>query len=109
MKNFKAKEIRNFVSKNAKVQYKTIRVSSTTDKKPIHWEQAKQYYDLLIKSGLNANKIGVVVKALDSNKTLKSFNDANLKNWDDDEYYADKAKDIDKFNSYFYVDFTIKK
>ncbi len=41
--------------------------------------------------------------------TIKSFEEDDLKPWDDDEYYQDRAKDAKKFNEYEWVDFMIEK
>ncbi len=41
--------------------------------------------------------------------TIKSFEEDDLKPWDDDEYYQDRAKDGKKFNEFEFVDFMIEK
>ena len=40
--------------------------------------------------------------------TMKSFEEDELKEWDSEEYYQDRAKDTKKFNQYDFIDIIIK-
>ena len=107
VKKFKVVEIENKTSKNKKVSWKTIRVGEKDAKTKMKWKEVDKYYNKLIETGYTSEQISIAVMGVDY-KTLKAFEDDDLKPWDDEEYYKDKVKYPTKFNEYFFVDFMIK-
>lgn len=67
----------------------------------------KDYYKVLIDAGFDENDIFISAMGMDKPTTLKTY-DGELKPFDDDDYYKDKAYDRSKFDSYFWVMFRLK-
>jgi hypothetical protein len=109
---------------NMKVYYgskkfgeKTIRLTPTKGK-TISFKDIKEFYKQLI----NTNEFdieNIIIKGMSPDKetllgvghgltTIKKLMD-DIKDFDEDEYYADKAKDTTKFENFFWCDFIIYK
>ena len=105
-KNFTYEKFEPKETKNKKIVRKTLRIRRQKGK--MTYADIKQIYeDMIDKKKLVAEKVaicGMTEKYL----TLKSFEEDDLKPWDDDEYYQDRAKDSKKFNEYDFIDLIIK-
>jgi hypothetical protein len=96
---------------------KTIRLTPSKDK-TISFKDIKEFYKTLIKVK-DFNIENIIIKGMSPDKetllgvgkgitTIKNLMD-DIKDFDEDEYYADKAKDTTKFENFFWVDFIIFK
>ena len=106
------------VNQNQKLKSKTIRLTPKKGE-TMNFKDIKGFYNKLIDNGkVKPEEIQMVgmspdkmrhLNSTDRKKgmlTLKQLND-DFKNFDDDEYYKDSARDIEKFNKFFFVDFII--
>jgi hypothetical protein len=100
-------EIANRRTENNQLQRKTIRIKAKNNNK-ITFHDIRRFYDKLIDDGQDPNMLSVTAMFNDSIKTIKTFNEDDLKNYDDDDYYKDRAADHTKFDSFFFVDFYFK-
>jgi hypothetical protein len=92
--------------KNKYVQEKEIKIYRT-DKKNFTTADMRVLYNGLINSGISPNKIAVKALGVDGWRTVKSYT-SSFKDWDDEDYYAEKDIDADKFNSFFHATFYIR-
>ena len=105
-KNFTYETFEPKEKKNKKIVRKTLRIRRQQGKMT-YADINVIYEDMLNKKKIIAEKVaiaGMTEKYL----TLKSFEEDELKPYDDDEYYQDRAKDSKKFNEYDFIDLIIK-
>lgn len=106
-KNFMFEVFEPKGTKTKSIIRQTIRVRR--NKGEMTYADVKNYYnDLVKKLKLDTEKIAIGGMT-EKYYTIKGFNDDDLKPWDDDEYYRDRAKNSKKFNQYEFVDFMIEK
>jgi len=106
-KNFKFQVFEPKQTKNKGIIRQTIRVRRNTGN--MTYADVKTYFDDLIKKlKIDSDKIAIGGMT-EKYYTIKGFADDDLKPWDDDEYYQDRAKDGKKFNEFEFVDFMIEK
>lgn len=105
-KNFTYETFEPKETKNKKIVRKTLRIRrhkgkmTYADIKVIYEEMSK-------KQKLVAEKVAICGMT-EKYYTIKSFEEDDLKPYDDDDYYKDRAKDSEKFNEYDFVDLIIK-
>lgn len=110
MKNFKIEIIQN--KKTDTLVKKVIRIKATNDKMMTINEVKKFYKYLLDEKQIDTSNISILGKSTDKHRTLKTFDDTDLKLWNDENYYEDKPdkKQLSKvLNEFFYVDFIFNK
>ena len=106
-KNFTFEKFEPKQTKNKMIIRQTIRVKRNNGK--MTYADVETYYnDLIKKLKLDSDKIAIGGMT-EKFYTIKGFDDEDLKPWDDDEYYQDRAKDGKKFNEFEFVDFMIEK
>lgn len=106
-KNFKFEVFNPKQTKNKSIIRQTIRVRRHNGN--MTYADVKTYFDDLVKKlKIDSDKIAIGGMT-EKYYTIKGFADDDLKPWDDDEYYQDRAKDGKKFNEYEFVDFMIEK
>lgn len=109
MKNFVIEPVKN---KKSSIVRKTIRFNATNNNK-MTLNDVKKFYDyLLTQRNMSIYDISVLVKSDEGHKTLKTFDDTQLRLWNDENYYEDKPNKkqlIKALNEYYYVDFIFKK
>jgi hypothetical protein len=108
MKHFKIEEFKSQHNKN--IVRRTVRIKAP-NKKLISIDDINKFYNSLRNKGISYKDISISAM---SNQfyTLKSFDDDEIKPWDDEDYYQDKAskKTMKKLLTEFYfVDFIIKR
>lgn len=111
MKNFDIQIIENKKSSNNKIVRKTIRFKAKNSNKILLKDVEKYYNYLVTERNINPYDISILGMS-DMFRTLKVFNDPDIKPWGDVEYYADKPsknKLAKSLNEYFFVDFIFKK
>jgi len=106
MVKFEVVELQNNASKNDKLKRRVIRVKAKNNKQ-MTYDEIREYYDAITKK-YNPNKVSISGMGQDKYLTMKGFDEDELKPWDDDDYYTDRAKDAEKFDKFFFVDFTFK-
>jgi len=104
---FTQEVIQNKKSKNGAIQRKTIRLKAKNNNM-ITFNEIRQFYNSLINSGEEANKISISGMNIDKYLTMKSFTDNELKPFDDDDYYANRTADTQKYESFYFVDIYLK-
>jgi hypothetical protein len=111
MKNFDIQIIESKKTSNNKIVRKTIRFKAKNGNK-MTLKDVEKYYEYLVnEKNMNPYDISISGQS-DLYRTIKSFNDYDLKPWGDIEYYQDKPskKSLAKIlNEYFYVDFYFRK
>ena len=86
---------------------KTIRVTRGGGKKKTFNEKdIEELYDQLKGQGYKPNDININVMGITNDFTIKYFNSDAF--YDTNDYYKDKVRDPNKFDSYDYADITIK-
>lgn len=108
VKKFVVKEIENKTSKNKKVSWKTIRVGGKDNKTKLSYQDVETYYNRLLNMGYDSSQINIGVMGTEY-RTMKGYNEDDLPDWDNDEYYRDRVKTPTKFNSYFFCDFMLRQ
>lgn len=110
MKNFDIQIIEN--KKTEFLVKKTIRFKATNNKM-MNINEVKKYYEYLLnEKNIDTSNISILGKSKEGFKTLKTFDNTDLKLWNDENYYEDKPdkKKLSKIlNEYFYVDFIFNK
>ena len=112
MRNFEIQIIENKKTKNNKIVRKTIRFKAKNEKK-MTLKEVNEYYDYLVnEKQIDPHDISILGMS-DMFRTLKSFDDNEVKNWDYIDYYQDKPE-IDKkmqklLTEFFFVDFVLKR
>jgi hypothetical protein len=100
--------IENNKSKNGKLKRKTIRMKAKNNN-PITFEELNDFYNGFIERGEDPNKISISGMNADRYITMKGFDDPDLRRLDLDEYYVNRTtNNVDKFESFFFVDFYFK-
>lgn len=111
MKNFDIQIIENKKTSNKKIVRKTIRFKAKNNNK-MTLKDVEKYYEYLVYEK-NINPYDISISGMsDMFRTLKTFDDIDLKPWGDIEYYQDKPskKSLAKIlNEYFFVDFVFRK
>ena len=95
--------IQNKKSKNGAIQRKTIRLKAKNNNM-ITFNEIRQFYNGLINSGEEANKISISGMNIDKYLTMKSFNEMDVKPFDEDDYYANRTNNPQKYESFYFVD-----
>jgi hypothetical protein len=95
--------IQNKKSKNGAIQRKTIRLKAKNNNM-INYNDIRQFYNGLINSGEEANKISISGMNIDKYLTMKSFTEPELKPFDNDDYYSNRTTDTAKYESFYYID-----
>jgi hypothetical protein len=105
------------MNENKKLKSQTIRLTPIKGE-TLDFEDIKNFYKTLIKKKIHkSDEIQIVgmspdkMRFLGDNKghtTIKNMND-DIKDFDLDEYYEDKAKDIAKFDKFYFCDFIIMR
>jgi hypothetical protein len=88
--------IQNKKSKNGKLQRKTIRLKAKNDN-PITFDEVRNFYNRLIASGEESNKISISGMNIDKYLTIKGFDEADVKPMDEDEYYENRTNNPQKY------------
>ncbi len=107
MRNYEMGEIKNKSTKNKLIVSKTIRIKAK-NKDLITYDEIRAFLNSLVKKGMNASKISIGGMNADKFYTMKTFDEDELKPWDDDDYYKDRVKDTTKFDKFMFVDFNIR-
>jgi CRISPR/Cas system type I-B associated protein Csh2 (Cas7 group RAMP superfamily) len=90
-KHMRRKNIRA-IMKNGKMKYKQIR----------------ELYDALITQGIDASRISVHALGPVSYYTFKSLKEIELKEFDAEDYFKNRAKDYAKFDGFEFCDFVVR-
>ncbi len=112
MRNFDIQIIENKKTKNNKIVRKTIRFKAKNNKK-MKLSEVKEYFNYLVnEKQIDPHDISILGMS-DMFRTLKSFDDSDIKEWDYQDYYEDKP-DIDEkqkklLTQFFFVDFVLKR
>lgn len=105
-KNFTFETFEPKETKNKKIVRKTIRIKRNEGK--LTYADLKLLYeDILKKQKVVAEDVAICVMS-ERYLTIKSFEEDEMKEWDSNEYYQDKAKNTEKFNEYSYCDIIIR-
>ena len=99
--------IQNKKSKNGKLQRKTIRLKAKNNN-PITFNEVRTFYNRLIDSGEDATKISMSGMNIDKYLTMKTFEENELKPFDEDDYYGNRTNNPAKYETFFYCDFYLK-
>ncbi len=99
--------IQNKKSKNGKIQRKTIRLKAKNNN-TITFNEVRNFYQGLIASGEDSNKISISGMNIDKYLTMKSFEEGDIKPMDDDDYYANRTNNPQKYETFYYVDFYLR-
>jgi hypothetical protein len=111
MRKFDIQIIENKRTKNDKIVRKTIRFKAKNNKK-MKFSEVRQYFNYLVnEQHINPHHI-LILGMSDMFRTLKAFDDDDVKEYDDADYFEDKpqkeeVKDV--LNNFFFVDFVLKK
>ena len=106
-KNFLFETFEPKQTKNKKIVKRTIRIKRNNNKKITYADLKYLYDDIMKKQKVESDEIGVCVMA-EKYLTIKNFEEDDLKPWDDENYYKDRAKDASKFNEYNFIDIIIR-
>jgi hypothetical protein len=104
---FTQEVIQNKKSKNGKIQRKTIRLKAKNNN-TITFHEVRNFYQGLIASGEDSNKISISGMNIDKYLTMKSFEEGDIKPMDEDDYYANRTNNPQKYETFYYVDFYLK-
>ena len=101
-------EIKNFDNmKKGSILRKTVRIQPKGNAK-LNYKDVKALYNR-VSQKRDPDDIHIVCKTIDgTHVTLKTFDEDDIKEWDDPEYFKNKVKDTSKFFDFHYVDFYIK-
>ncbi len=95
-------------TKNEAIMSKTLRIKRKQNELSTYAD-IKTIYDSIIESKkFEAGHISIGVMTDSGYLTIKSFGEEDLKQWDDEDYYRDKALS-ERFNEYQFFDIYIMK
>jgi len=70
--------------------------------------QVRQIFETLQKK-YKPEQLSITTKFIDGNmKTIKTYEDEDVRDWDEENYYKNKVKDYSKFGHFEFVDIYIK-
>lgn len=120
MSNYNFKLVNQTKTKNGKISYKTIRVTSKS-KKFINVKELDKIYNHLVNNkNITTDKIKLIgnykikdaaIKGMtDMFRTLKNFDDDDIKTYDDydEEYIQNKTLSKKKLNNFYFVDIILE-
>jgi hypothetical protein len=91
---------------NTKLKRKNIRIKLKTG--DIKYKQIREVYDIIVASGIDASKISIAGMGPSNYYTFKSWMDTELKEFDEDDYFKNRAKDAAKFDGFKFCDFRLR-
>lgn len=111
MRNFDIEIIEHKKTSNDKIVRKIIRFKAK-NKEKMTIDEVHEYFNYLVdKKGIDPYNIAIRAMC-DRVRTMKSFDNADIQPWDNEDYYSNKASasTLKKIlNEFFWVDFVLKR
>lgn len=95
-------------SANGKITNQLITVNSESGKKDLNFQDVRTYYNTLIDQNIDPHKIVVKLFGVEV-LTAKSFDDGELRDFDDEDYFEGKVLNPKTYHKFYRIQFIIRK